>query len=82
MCRRPEFTAGFKGTFVGSGFSTEVGNLNFCVHSTPLEGSTGRAGRWLHGCVRAADKLQELVYDILPPTTAIIGYAIGLLKLS
>ena len=27
-------------------------------------------------------KLQALVYDILPPTTAIVGYVIGLRKLS
>ena len=27
-------------------------------------------------------KLQALVYDILPPTTAIVDYAIGLEKLS
>ena len=27
-------------------------------------------------------KLQALVYDTLPPTTAMVGYAIGLEKLS
>ena len=27
-------------------------------------------------------KVQALVYDILPPTTVIVGFAIGLLKLS
>ena len=32
--------------------------------------------------VRIRAKLQALVYDILPPTTAMTGYAIGLRKLS
>ena len=27
-------------------------------------------------------KLQALVYDIFPPTTALLGYAVGLEKLS
>ena len=31
---------------------------------------------------RGSTKLQALVYDILPPTTAIADYAIGLEKLS
>ena len=34
------------------------------------------------GRVRTSSKLQALVYDILPPTTAIVDYAIGLEKLS
>ena len=44
---------------------------------------------WLHsrniGVVlvfNACVELQALVYDILPPATSIIGYAIGLEKLS
>ena len=33
-------------------------------------------------CYSQSSKLQALVYDILPPTSAIIVYAIGLEKLS
>ena len=33
-------------------------------------------------CRRAQRKLQALVYDILPPATAIVDYTIGLEKLS
>ena len=36
----------------------------------------------LPSCVTHSPKLQALVYDILFPTTAIIGYAIGLEELS
>ena len=32
--------------------------------------------------VKARPKLQALVYDILPPTTAVFSYAIGSRKLS
>ena len=34
------------------------------------------------GCVRNLPKLQALVYDILPSTTAVFSYAIGSRKLS
>ena len=46
----------------------------FCVICRPT--------LWGWGCfVWYVFKLQALVYDIIPPTTAIIGYAIGLQKL-
>ena len=48
---------------------------------------TLETGAWLYGvhrtCAeRAAVKLQALVYDILPSTTAVFSYAIGSRKLS
>ena len=41
-----------------------------------------RSGRGNQTEVVLAAKLQALVYDILPPSTAILDYAIGLEKLS
>ena len=46
---------------------TGTGNANPAVRSA-VSGSTD-----IHRC-----KLHALVYDILPPTTAIVNYAIGL----
>ena len=48
--------------------------MNETVVQCRLEGKGDGHGWW--------SKLQALVYDILPPTTAIVGYAIGLKKLS
>ena len=38
--------------------------------------------QWRSRLVTVADKLQALVYDILPSTTAVFCYAIGSRKLS
>ena len=39
-------------------------------------------GRWVASTVLSAPKLQALVYDILPSTTAVFSYHIGSRKLS
>ena len=39
-------------------------------------------GRWVASTVLLIPKLQALVYDILPSTTAVFSYAIGPRKLS
>ena len=47
-----------------------------CVITVPP--ATEAEACWLHGLV----KFQALVYDILPPTTAVIDYALGRRQLS
>ena len=45
------------------------------------QGHAGVGGREVGGGVRLQSKLQTLVYDILPSTTAVFSYAIGSRKL-
>ena len=55
--------------------------LNVCISLNHFDGHFAYL-KTLDFYFKGVSKLQVLVYDILPPTSAIVDYAIGLEKLS